>query len=74
MTRQPIYHEKNQDFRIASFPCDQWQYQSRRAGLKGANANKSANPPRQHFDPWYALARPTAYNVAKAQLDTLTPA
>ena len=71
MNRTPVYHEKNSDYRIVPFPNEQWQCQHRRGGVKGENANPLRSV--KHFDPWYALARPTGYSVAKAQLDTLTP-
>ena len=71
MKRIPIYHEKNSDYRIVSFPNEQWQYQHRKGGVKGENANPLRSV--THFDPWQPLARVTTYPIAKAQLDTLTP-
>lgn len=63
MKRLPIYHEKNDSYRIRSVPNGLWQYEHKVLHGKPSNT----------VDPWRALARPTVYNVARAQLDTLTP-
>lgn len=63
MNRLPVYHEKNERYRIRSMPRGLWQYEYKSLYSK----------PNNKVDPWQPLTRPAAYNIAKAQLDTLTP-
>ena len=72
--RSPVYHEKNDNYRIVSVHGGRWQAQ-RFVGGKGANKVKktSHQEARDHFDPWTPLARPTTHDGAMAQMRVAAP-
>lgn len=58
MSRKPIYHEDNKNFRIISMPNDQWQAQHK-VGEGGDN----------HIDPWKPLTRPVSKAAAEFHMN-----
>jgi hypothetical protein len=55
--------------RIATVPGTNglWQLEKHRGG-SGTKADKKASPPKQHYDPWQPVRRPTTKEMAMSQM------
>lgn len=73
MSRLPIYHEKNNEFRLVSFPNGLWQAQrtngdnGRKFVPKVKGDKNSIDIP--HYDPWKGISRPVDLASARRLMD-----